>query len=79
MVHSWLSQWAPLMSEIPENVALAAVFSKRAIAIWGSALLAMTALCAFVVLSNGATILATGDLLWQFDSGAVKRRCTPEK
>ena len=68
IVHSWLSQWATLASEIPEEVALAAVlvpivlaiFSKRAIAIWGSTLLAMIALCAFVAPSNGAAILATG-------------------
>ena len=68
IVHSWLSQWATLVSEIPENVALAAVlvpialaiFSKQAIAIWGSTLLAMIALCAFVAPSNGAAILATG-------------------
>ena len=68
IAHSWLSQWATLASEIPEEVALAAVlvpivlaiFSKRAIAIWGSTLLAMIALCAFVATSNGVAILATG-------------------
>ena len=68
IAHAWLSQWAALVSEIPEEVALAAVllpialaiFSKRAIAIWGSTLLAMIALCAFVAPSNGAAILATG-------------------
>ena len=68
IVHSWLSQWVTLASEIPEEVALAAVlvpialaiFSKRAIAIWGSTLLAMIALCAFVATSNGVAILATG-------------------
>jgi hypothetical protein len=68
IAHFWLSQWATLVSEIPEDVALAAVlvpialaiFSKRAIAILGSTLLAMTALCAFVAPANGAAILATG-------------------
>ena len=67
-MHSLLSQWATLASKIPEEVAFAAVlvpialaiFSKRAIAIWGSTLLAMIALCAFVAPSNGAAILATG-------------------
>jgi hypothetical protein len=68
IAHSWLSQWATLVSEIPEEVALAAVlvpialaiFSKRAIAIGGSTLLAMIALCAFVAPSDGAAVLATG-------------------
>jgi hypothetical protein len=67
-VHSWLSQWATLVSETPEDLAFAvvllpialAIFSKRPIAIWGSTLLAIIALCAFVAASNGAAILATG-------------------
>jgi hypothetical protein len=68
IVHSWLSQWATLASEIPEDVALAAVlvpialaiFSTRAIAMWGSTLLAMIALCAFVAPATGTAILAIG-------------------
>jgi hypothetical protein len=68
IVHSWLGQWATLLSEIPENVALAAVLvpialailSRRTIAVWGSTLLAIIALCAFVAPSNGAAILASG-------------------
>jgi hypothetical protein len=67
LVHSWLSQLATLVSEIPEDLAFAvllpialAIFSKRPIAIWGSTLLAIIALCAFVAPSNGAAILATG-------------------
>jgi hypothetical protein len=68
LVHSWLSQWATLVSETPEDLAFAAVlvpialaiFSRRPIAIWGSTLLAIIALCAFVAPSNGAAILATG-------------------
>jgi hypothetical protein len=68
LVHSWLSQLATLVSETPEDLAFAAVllpialaiFSKRPIAIWGSTLLAIIALCAFVASSNGAAILATG-------------------
>jgi hypothetical protein len=46
LMHSWLSQLATLVSEIPEDLAFAAVllpialaiFSKRPIAIWGSTL-----------------------------------------
>ena len=68
LVHSWLSQWATLVSETPEDLAFAAVlvpialaiFSKRPIAIWGSTFLAIIALCGFVAPSNGAAILATG-------------------
>jgi hypothetical protein len=68
IAHSWLSQWATLASEIPEEMALAAllvpialaIISKRAIAIWGSTLLAMIALCAFVAPSNSAAVLAAG-------------------
>jgi hypothetical protein len=68
VVHSWLSRWATLVSETPEQLAFAAVlvpivlaiFSKRPIAIWGSTLLAIIALCAFVSSSNSAAMLATG-------------------
>jgi hypothetical protein len=68
VVHSWLSRWAALVSETPEELAFAAVlvpillaiFSKRPIAIWGSTLLAIIALCSFVAPSNGAAMLATG-------------------
>ena len=67
-VHSWLSRWATLVSETPEELAFAAVlvpivlaiFSKRPIAIWGCTLLAIIALCVFVAPSNGAAMLATG-------------------
>ena len=68
LVHSWLNQLGTLVSEIPEDLAFAvlllpialAIFSKRPIAIWGSTLLAIISLCAFVAASNGAAILATG-------------------
>ena len=68
LVHSWLSRWATLVSETPEELAFAAmlvpialaIFSKRPIAIWGSTLLAIIALCVFVAPSNGAALLATG-------------------
>jgi hypothetical protein len=68
VVHSWLSRWATLVSETPVELAFAAVlvpivlaiFSKRPIAIWGSTLLAIIALCVFVAPSNGAAGLATG-------------------
>jgi hypothetical protein len=68
VVHSWLSRWATLVSETPEELAFAAVlvpivlaiFSKRPIAIGGSTLLAIIALCVFVAPSNGAAMLATG-------------------
>jgi hypothetical protein len=68
LVHSWLNQWAILVSETPEDLAFAAVLvpialaisSKRPIAIWGSTLLAIIALCGFVAPSNGAAILAMG-------------------
>jgi hypothetical protein len=68
IVHSLLSRWATLASETPENLAFAAVlvpivlaiFSKRPLAISGSTLLAIIALCAFVAPSNAAAMLATG-------------------
>jgi hypothetical protein len=74
------------MSETPEELAFVAalvpivlaIFSKRPIAIWGSTLLAITALCAFVSSSNGAAMLATGiylgSLILALSSIVARRR-----
>jgi hypothetical protein len=64
LVQSSLDQWAALLSNVPEGLALAAIllpavlaiFSKRLIVVLGCILLAAIAFCAFVAPSNVATL-----------------------
>jgi hypothetical protein len=85
LLQSWLDQWAALLSNVPEGMALAAIllpvvlaiFSKRLILVVGCILLAVIAFCAFAAPSNVATTLATGIYLASLVialSGIVARR-----
>jgi hypothetical protein len=85
LLQSWLDQWAALLSNVPEGMALVAIllpvvlaiFSKRLILVVGCILLAVIAFCAFAAPSNVATTLATGIYLASLVialSGIVARR-----